>query len=92
MSDLDPTEEYVLLARAGLSPMQILASLTTRPAAKWNDSQRGRLAPGLAADLVVLDADPALDPAHFSRVRCTIGAGQVLYQSHPPQAPERGPR
>lgn len=81
MTDFDPTGEYLLLARAGLTPMQILASLTTRPAAKWKDSQRGRLAPGMAADIVVLDADPALNPAHFSRVRCTIGAGRVLHPS-----------
>jgi imidazolonepropionase-like amidohydrolase len=83
MTALDPTEEYLLLARAGLSPMQILAALTTRPAAKWQDPQRGRLAPGLAADLVVLDADPADDAAHFSRVRCTIGAGRVLFERAP---------
>lgn len=80
MTDLNPAGEYELLARAGLGPMQILASLTTRPAAKWKDTQRGRLAAGMAADIVVLEADPADDPAHFSRVRCTIGAGRVLYE------------
>lgn len=63
--------------------MQILAALTTRPAAKWQDPQRGRLAPGLAADLVVLDADPADDVAHFSRVCCTIGAARVLFERAP---------
>lgn len=34
MTDHDPAEEYVLLAKAGLDPMQILASLTTTPAAR----------------------------------------------------------
>ncbi|HEX5129515.1 MAG TPA: amidohydrolase family protein [Usitatibacter sp.] len=34
MTDFDPAEEYVLLARAGLTPMQILATLTTVPAAR----------------------------------------------------------
>ena len=80
MSDFDPTEEYVLMARAGLTPMQILASLTTAPAARWNEAgRRGRVAAGLDADLVVLDADPAADPANFAKVRCTISRGRTVY-------------
>lgn len=82
MGDFDPTEEYVLMAKAGLTPMQILASLTTTPAARWKeDDRRGRLAAGLDADLVVLDADPAADVANFSKVRCTISRGKILYSS-----------
>ncbi|MBK7473599.1 MAG: amidohydrolase family protein [Betaproteobacteria bacterium] len=80
MGDFDPTEEYVLMARAGLTPMQILASLTTAPAARWSEAgRRGRVAAGLDADLVVLDADPAADPANFARVRCTISRGRTIY-------------
>ncbi|MEX2050369.1 MAG: amidohydrolase family protein, partial [Steroidobacteraceae bacterium] len=53
MSEYDPTEEYRLLSRA-LSPMQILASLTTAPAARWKEeTQRGRVDKGMDADLVV---------------------------------------
>ncbi|HEU5467762.1 MAG TPA: amidohydrolase family protein [Steroidobacteraceae bacterium] len=79
MADYDPTEEYRLMAKA-LSPMEILASLTTAPAARWKEeSQRGRVAAGLVADLVVLGADPAADPANFARVRCTIRAGQIVH-------------
>ena len=79
MSDYDPTQEYRLMERA-LSPMEILASLTTAPAARWNESaRRGRVAAGLDADLVVLDADPAAVAANFTKVRCTIRRGAVLY-------------
>lgn len=79
MADYDPTEEYRLLARA-LSPMEILASLTTAPAARWKEgSRRGRVAEGLDADLVVLEADPAADAANFAKVRCTIRAGKLTY-------------
>jgi imidazolonepropionase-like amidohydrolase len=79
MTDYDPTEEYRLMARA-LSPMEILASLTTAPAARWGESgRRGRVAPGLDADLVVLEADPAADAANFAKVRCTIRGGRVTY-------------
>lgn len=79
MSDLDPSSEYRLMARAGLQPMDILASLTTRPAARWKDGQRGKLAAGFVADVVVLEADPADDAGHFARVRCTVAGGRVIH-------------
>ncbi len=80
MHDPDPTDEYALLARAGLSPMRILAMLTTTPAAFWHASdRRGRVVAGLDADLVVLDADPALAPTNFARVRCTLREGVAQY-------------
>ena len=81
MSDYDPTEEYRLMARA-LTPMQILASLTTAPAVRWKEAgRRGWVEAGMAADLVVLEADPATDPANFARVRCTIRTGRLTYAS-----------
>lgn len=80
MTDTDPTEEYELMAQAGMSPMQILASLTTAPAARWNESgRRGRIAPGLDADLVVLEADPAQDARNFAAVKCVVRAGKLIY-------------
>jgi len=60
--------------------MQILASLTTTPATRWKESDRcGRIVAKMEADLVVLDADPAADPANFARVACTIRSGKVIY-------------
>jgi len=71
--------------RRPLKPMQILASLTTSPAARWKETdRRGRVAKGLAADLVVLDADPAEGAANFATVRCTIRGGRLI---HHPQDP-----
>ncbi len=82
MTDYDPTEEYQLMARA-LTPMQILAALTTAPAARWKESaRRGRVATGMDADLVVLEADPAEDVANFAKVRCTIRGGRLIYGSN----------
>jgi imidazolonepropionase-like amidohydrolase len=82
MTDHDPAQEYVLMAKAGLTPMQILASLTTTPAARWKEGERrGRLAAGMQADIVVLDADPAADPANFAKVRCTIRGGAAIHMS-----------
>lgn len=80
MGDYDPTEEYRLMARV-LSPMQILASLTTAPAARWKETdRRGRVAAGQDADLVVLEADPAADVANFAAVRCTFRGGKPTWE------------
>jgi imidazolonepropionase-like amidohydrolase len=82
MTDHDPTEEYALMAAAGMSPMRILASLTTEPAKAWREGdRRGKLVPGMDADIVVLDADPAEDPRNFAKVRCAFRQGKVVYRA-----------
>ena len=80
MHDYDPTDEYVLMAKAGMSHAQILESLTTAPAARWKEEKRhGQIAPGFAADLVMLAADPAEDVRNFASVQCVIRAGETIY-------------
>ena len=80
MIDYDPTEEFVYLQRARLAPAQILAMLTTAPAARFGRADRtGRLAPGFSADVVVLDGDPALDVRAFAKVRVTMRDGRIIY-------------
>jgi imidazolonepropionase-like amidohydrolase len=82
MSEFNPTAEYELLSRAGLSPMEILTSLTTAPADRWQESaRRGRVEAGLDADLVVLAGDPAEDVKNFANVRCVFRAGKLVYAS-----------
>jgi imidazolonepropionase-like amidohydrolase len=77
----DPTEEYVLMQKAGMSATQILASLTTAPAARWKDVKRGRVEPGYQADLVVLGGDPADDVKNFANVSCVFRSGELIYSS-----------
>jgi imidazolonepropionase-like amidohydrolase len=80
VTDYDVTEEYRLMSQAGLTPMQILESLTTAPAARFSESQtRGEMASGMDADLVVLSADPANGANNFAKVRYTIRRGQIIY-------------
>jgi imidazolonepropionase-like amidohydrolase len=82
VDDYDPGDEYALMAEAGMTYRQILASLTTAPAERFGESERlGRIAPGLAADLVVLDGDPARDVRAFAGVRYTIRDGKIIYQA-----------
>jgi imidazolonepropionase-like amidohydrolase len=80
VDDYDPSDEYALMAEAGMTFRQILASLTTAPAEKFGESDRlGRIAPGLAADLVVLEGDPSRDVGAFAAVRYTIRDGEIIY-------------
>jgi imidazolonepropionase-like amidohydrolase len=60
--------------------MQILAMLTTAPAARFRRDTSGQLVPGMAADVVVLDGDPAQDVRAFAKVRMTMRDGRVIYK------------
>jgi imidazolonepropionase-like amidohydrolase len=79
--DYDPTEEYALMSRAGLSFRQILAALTTAPATQFGDAGRlGSIAAGLEADLVVLKGDPSRDVRGFADVAYTVQGGKIIYR------------
>jgi len=75
----DTSLEYELMHRA-LNSREILASLTTNPAAYFHADQKGRIAKKMDADLVVLDGDPFGDVRNLARVAYTIRAGQIIYQ------------
>ena len=53
--------ELALLVDAGLSPVEALAAATSVPARAFGLQDRGRIAPGLRADLVLVDGDPTRD-------------------------------
>jgi imidazolonepropionase-like amidohydrolase len=72
--------EFELMGRAGLRFRDILAALTTTPAARFAGSRRsGHVRAGDEADLTVLYADPAEDVHSFARVRYTIVGGRFTY-------------
>ena len=80
MTDYDPTDEFIFLRRAGLGAMQILAMLTTAPAARFGPGRTGRIGPGMTADVVVLDGDPTQDVRAFAKVRMTMRDGRVIFR------------
>lgn len=53
--------ELELLVQAGLTPEQALAAATSAPARAFRLTDRGRIAPGLRADLVLVSGDPLKD-------------------------------
>jgi len=78
----DTAMEYTLMSRAGMSSSQILASLTTAPARRFGASAHsGRIAPGMDADLVVLDGDPAKEITALSKIHLVIRGGKTLYEN-----------
>ncbi|HEY7699881.1 MAG TPA: amidohydrolase family protein [Vicinamibacteria bacterium] len=80
--DYDTTKEYELMARAGLSFDEILASLTTAPAGRFGQADRkGTIEPGKEADLVVFEGDPRADIRSLARVRYTIREGRVIWRA-----------
>lgn len=82
MLDYDPTEEYLAMARAGMTFSQILKSLTTAPAARFGRPGRtGRVVQGMDADIVILSADPSQDIQAFSKVKYTLRQGEIIYQA-----------
>ena len=79
--DYETAEEFALMAQAGLDFTDILASLTTNPARRFGyEKTAGRIAPGMEADLVVLDGDPARDIGALARVRYTMRQGEIIYR------------
>jgi imidazolonepropionase-like amidohydrolase len=77
--DYDTTQEFELMRRA-LSERQVLASLTTNPAAYFKSVKKGKVEKSYDGDLVVLEGDPLADVRNLAKVAITIRAGQVIYQ------------
>lgn len=53
--------ELELLVRSGLSPVEALASATSETARAFGLADRGRIAAGARADLVLVNGDPTVD-------------------------------
>ena len=61
--------ELALLVQAGLTPLQALRAATAHGAALMRLADRGRIAPGAAADLLLVDGDPGADIARAAERR-----------------------
>ncbi len=71
--------ELELLVRAGLSPAEALRAATHRPAELLGRAHEwGSIAPGRAADLLLLDADPLADIRHTRRIRAVYAGGSPI--------------
>jgi imidazolonepropionase-like amidohydrolase len=60
--------ELESMVKAGMTPMQVIVSATSRPAEYLKLSKMGALAPGKAANFLVLDANPLDDITNTQRI------------------------
>jgi hypothetical protein len=68
--------EFRELGRAGLTPLQVLQASTSQPANYLGRTDRmGRLAPGMDADLLLLDADPLASIEGLSSISLVVRDG-----------------
>jgi imidazolonepropionase-like amidohydrolase len=67
--------EFELLVAAGLSPAEVLDAATALPADHFGLADRGRILPGLRADLVLLENDPLVDVSATRSIRGVWVAG-----------------
>ncbi len=80
MRDYDTTEELELMGRAGMTFEDVLAALSTRPAARFA-GETGFVEPGARGDLVIMADDPEADVTAFARIAFTIRGGRIVYRS-----------
>lgn len=77
--------EMELLVSAGLSPAEALAAATSVPARAFGLADRGRIAPGLRADLVLVEGDPG------QNVTATRNILRIWKAGHPVERPKVAP-
>ena len=75
--------ELELLVRGGLTPAEALASATSVTADRFGLADRGRIRPGLRADLVLVEGDPTADVRATRRIagvwKTGVGTGRDAY-------------
>jgi hypothetical protein len=70
--------EMELLVRAGLTPVEALRAATAAPAASFDLDDRGQIAPGKRADLVLVNGDPTADIRNTREIVTVWKAGQKI--------------
>jgi imidazolonepropionase-like amidohydrolase len=70
--------ELALMVEAGLTPMQAITNATSNSAALLKLDDRGVLASGKLADLVVLDGDPTTDISNTKKVHAVWHRGKQV--------------
>jgi len=68
--------ELALMVEAGLTPMQAITNATANAAKLLKLDDRGVLATGKLADLVVLDGDPTTDIANSRKIHAVWHGGK----------------
>jgi imidazolonepropionase-like amidohydrolase len=70
-------DELGLLVEAGLTPLQALRTATVNPAQFLGIKDMGTIAPGMKANLIVLNANPMESIANMGRISSVIMSGTL---------------
>ena len=73
----DNAREIELMVDYGVSPLGALKAATSGDAEALGLSDRGRVAPGLLADLIAIEGDPTRDVTSLRRVKWVMKGGVV---------------
>lgn len=74
----DNVRELEAMVEYGMTPLAAIRSATSGNAAIFKLDDRGRIAPGLLADLVALAGDPTTDISATRRVRMVMKGGEIV--------------
>jgi imidazolonepropionase-like amidohydrolase len=70
--------ELVLMVQAGLTPLQAITIATGQAAALLHLTDRGIIAPGKRADLLIVDGDPARDITRMGHIHAVWELGRKV--------------
>jgi imidazolonepropionase-like amidohydrolase len=80
-------EEFALMVKGGMTPMQAIVAATSSAAELLGDPQDiGSVQAGRFADLAAVDGDPLADITELQRVRFVMQAGRVVQLAASPSA------
>lgn len=72
-------ELYLLVTKVGFTPEEALQSATSLTARRFGFEDRGRIAKGLKADMVLVEGDPTTDITSLLDVREVWRDGVALH-------------
>jgi len=77
----DNAQEFALLVRAGLTPLEAVQAATVGAAEHLRIAgEAGKIAPGMPADIVAVSGDPLTDVTELERMRFVMKGG-VIYRA-----------
>lgn len=77
--------EFAVYVKAGMTPIDALRTATIAAADLIGVSDRGRIAPGLLADLIAVSGDPLQDVTTLERVAFVMKGGAVFHGNAAPR-------
>ena len=76
----DNAQEFALMVAAGMTPAAAIRAATVSAAEALDRPGLGRIAPGLAADIIAVDGDPLADVRQLEDVDFVMKGGRVVKQ------------